>query len=198
MEIINRTARIVKSVIERYRTRESRQLLYRESMKIGIVVFYITLFVFVLAIAIYLYLMLSSSGNYLSAWFFWTISATIALIALSAPRYIDITQKHLEIHGWIDVTQIDLKSIESISVVDKKRYKNYFPLVASYGFLGFFGYFIDIKKMEIVRFHASKYTNLVEIKTKNDQIYIANITNITDFVKVFDQIGHCKEISSEQ
>lgn len=188
MEIINRINRIVKSVIERYRTRERHHVLYRESMKIGVVPFYITIFVFLLAIAIYLYFMLSSSGNYLSAWFFWTISAIILLVALSAPRNIDITKKNIEIHGFIDVTQIEISSIEKISVIDKKKYKNYLPLIASYGFLGFFGYFIDIKKMEIVRFYASKYNNLVEIKTKSDQKYIVNIDDSADFINVFNKI----------
>lgn len=121
-------------------------------------IIYLVVFI-LLGIALYfLY-----EGGYLSAWFTSFIVALIALMSLSIPRKIVITDEWVEICCLLDITEIRREEIASIRRVDKKRLKWVIPLFGGCGFFGYYGHFFDLRHFERVRIYASEWNNFVEI-----------------------------------
>ena len=60
-------------------------------------------------------------GGYLSAWFTSFIVALIALMSLSIPRYIVVTDEKVEVRCLLDITEIKRGEIASVRRVDPKR-----------------------------------------------------------------------------
>lgn len=102
-------------------------------------------------------------GGYLSAWFISLAVALIALMSLSIPRRIIVTDELVEIRCLLDITEIRRTEIASVRSIDAKRKRWFIPLFGSYGFFGFFGYFLDLRRFDTVRIYASEWRNLVEI-----------------------------------
>ena len=57
-------------------------------------------------------------GGYLSAWFTSFIVALIALMSLSIPRYIVVTDEKVEVRCLLDITEIKRGEIASVRRVD--------------------------------------------------------------------------------
>ena len=119
---------------------------------------YFVIFVLLGAGLYYLY-----EGGYLSAWFTSFIVALIALMALSIPRRIVITQEQIEVRCLLDITEIPRSEIASVRRVDARGMKWFLPLFGSCGFFGYYGHFIDLRRLERVRIYASEWRNFVEI-----------------------------------
>lgn len=102
-------------------------------------------------------------GGYLSAWFTSFIVALIALMSLSIPRYIVVTDEKVEVRCLLDITEIKRGEIASVRRVDPKRMKWFFPLFGGCGFFGYYGHFLDLRRFERVRLYASEWKNFVEI-----------------------------------
>ena len=85
-------------------------------------------------------------GGYLSAWFTSFIVALIALMSLSIPRYIVVTDEKVEVRCLLDITEIKRGEIASVRRVDPKRMKWFFPLFGGCGFFGYYGHFLDLRR----------------------------------------------------
>lgn len=86
-------------------------------------------------------------GGYLSAWFTSFIVALIALMSLSIPRYIVVTDEKVEVRCLLDITEIKRGEIASVRRVDPKRMKWFFPLFGGCGFFGYYGHFLDLRRL---------------------------------------------------
>ncbi|MCM1249903.1 MAG: PH domain-containing protein [Alistipes sp.] len=102
-------------------------------------------------------------GGYLSAWFTSFIVALVALMALSIPRRIVVTDRTLQVRCLLDITEIRRDEIASVRRVDKRRMKWTVPLFGGCGFFGYYGYFLDLRRFERVRLYATEWRNFVEI-----------------------------------
>ncbi len=102
-------------------------------------------------------------GGYLSAWFTSFIVALIALMSLSIPRKIVITDDLVEVCCLLDITEIRREEIASARRVETKRLKWVIPLFGGCGFFGYYGHFFDLRHFERVRIYASEWQNFVEI-----------------------------------
>lgn len=102
-------------------------------------------------------------GGYLSAWFTSFVVATVALMALSIPQRIVVTDATVEIRCLLDITEIRRDEIASVRRVDARRMKWFVPLFGGYGFFGYYGHFFDLKEWRHVRLYASEQCDLVEI-----------------------------------
>ncbi len=102
-------------------------------------------------------------GGYLSAWFTTFVMALLALMALSIPRRIVVTDEVVEVRCLLDITEIRRSEIASVSRVDTHRMRWVIPLFAGFGFFGWYGHFIDLKRLERVRIYASEWRDFVEI-----------------------------------
>ena len=102
-------------------------------------------------------------GGYLSAWFTSFVGALIALMALSIPRKIVVTDSTLQVRCLLDITEIRRDEIASVRRVDTRRMKGFIPIFGGYGFFGYYGHFIDLRRLDRVRIYASKWGDFVEI-----------------------------------
>ncbi len=134
-----------------YKYRFDRRTLYATA--IGLVLF--------AALGAGLYLLYE--GGYLSAWFTSFVVAVIALMALSIPQQIVVTDRTVEVRCLLDITELRRDEIAAIRRVDTRRMKWIVPLFGSYGFFGYYGHFFDLKQFKHVRLYASEWRDFVEI-----------------------------------
>ncbi|MDE6710821.1 MAG: hypothetical protein K2J53_00160 [Alistipes sp.] len=102
-------------------------------------------------------------GGYLSAWFTSFIVALIALMALSIPRKIVVTDETVQIRCLLDLTEIRREEIASVRQVDIAHMKWIVPFFGGCGFFGYYGYFLDLRHFERVRVYATEWRHFVEI-----------------------------------
>ena len=113
-------------------------------------------------------------GGYLSAWFTSFIVALIALMSLSIPRRIVVTDEKVEVRCLLDITEIRRDEIASVRRVDPKRMKWFLPIFGGCGFFGYYGHFIDLRRLDRVRLYASEWRNFVEITDiYEDRLYVS-------------------------
>ncbi|MCI7140829.1 PH domain-containing protein [Alistipes sp.] len=102
-------------------------------------------------------------GGYLSAWYTSFIVAIVALMALSIPRKIVVTEDRVEIRCLLDITEVRRDEIASVRRVEPRRMKWFIPIFGGYGFFGYYGHFFDLRRFDRVRLYASEWKNFVEI-----------------------------------
>lgn len=113
-------------------------------------------------------------GGYLSAWFTSFIVALIALMALSIPREIVVTEERVEVRCLLDITEIPRDEIASVRRVEPRRMKWFVPVFGGCGFFGYYGHFIDLRRLERVRVYASQWRDFVEITDiYEDRLYVS-------------------------
>lgn len=113
-------------------------------------------------------------GGYLSAWFTSFIVALIALMALSIPRKIVVMDDRVEIRCLLDITEIRRDEIASVRRVENRRMKWLIPIFGGYGFFGYYGHFLDLRRLDRVRIYASEWRNFVEITDiYEDRLYVS-------------------------
>lgn len=102
-------------------------------------------------------------GGYLSAWFTSFVVALIALMSLSIPRKIVVTEEKIEVRCLLDITEIRRDEIAAVRRVEPQRIKWFIPLFGGCGFFGYYGRYLDLRRFEQVRLYASEWRNFVEI-----------------------------------
>ncbi len=113
-------------------------------------------------------------GGYLSAWFTSFIVALIALMSLSIPRRIVVSDETVEIRCLLDITEIRRDEIASVRRVDARRMQWFVPIFGGCGFFGYYGHFIDLRRFDRVRLYASEWRNFVEITDiYEDRLYVS-------------------------
>ena len=118
-------------------------------------------------------------GGYLSAWFTSFIVALIALMSLSIPRRIVVTDEKVEVRCLLDITEIRRDEIASVRRVDPRRMKWFFPVFGGCGFFGYYGHFLDLRRFERVKLYASEWKNFVEITDiYEDRLYVLSLIHI--------------------
>lgn len=145
---------------------------------------YVTIIMFIIIAVIALALLLVSSGTYLSAWFISIAIAVLMLFIISFPVKLVITDNDLEIHSVLEVIKIPLIDITRVQAVDRYRIKRHFAIFGSYGFGGFFGYYVDLIHFRVIRMAATKLTNLIMIQTLFNQRYIINCEYKDVFIEI--------------
>lgn len=127
---------------------------------------YIIIIVLLAAMLMQLY-----EGGYVSAWFGSFIVALVALMLMSVPRKIVITEQSVQIRCVLDITEIPLAEISSVRAVGRNEMGWKFPIFGSVGFFGYFGRFIDFKRFRMVEIYATEWGNFVEIQTIYEDTY---------------------------
>ncbi|MDE6827553.1 PH domain-containing protein [uncultured Alistipes sp.] len=113
-------------------------------------------------------------GGYLSAWFTSFIIALIALMALSVPRKIVVTDETVQVRCLLDITEIDRSKIVSVRRVEPKEMTWIVPLFGACGFFGYYGHYYDLRSFTRVKLYATEWRNFVEIITDcEDRLYVS-------------------------
>lgn len=119
---------------------------------------YVAVFVVLGGLLYFLY-----EGGYLSAWFTSFVVALVALMSLSIPRKIVVTDEKVEVRCLLDITEIPRNEILAVRRVAPRQMKGLLPLFGGCGFFGYYGHFFDLQRLERVRIYASEWRNFVEI-----------------------------------
>ena len=100
--------------------------------------------------------------------------ALIALMSLSIPRRIVVSDEMVEIRCLLDITEIRRDEIASVRRVDARRMQWFVPIFGGCGFFGYYGHFIDLRRFDRVRLYASEWRNFVEITDiYEDRLYVS-------------------------
>lgn len=135
---------------------------------------YLTVVHFIVLTIIAATLCILVDGGYILAWFISIVLAVVALMALSIPRRIILSDDGIEICCISDYTHIAYKEITSIKAVTDEQMKFIMPIFAASGFFGYYGSFIDFKCWDFVKIYASKWSNFIEITDiYEDKYYIS-------------------------
>ena len=113
-------------------------------------------------------------GGYLSAWFTSFVAALAALMALSIPSKIVVTDETVEIRCLCDFTELRRDEIASVEAVASEDMKWYVPLLGGYGFFGYYGHYLDLRHFERVKIYASEWGNFVRITDIYDDSVIVS------------------------
>ena len=110
-------------------------------------------------------------GGYMLAWFLSFLVALVGLMILSIPRKIVLTDTSVEICCVSDRTSITYNDIASVRIVPKREMRWFVPIFAAVGFFGFYGYYLNLRRLDLVTVYASKWDDFVEITDIFDDKY---------------------------
>ncbi len=135
---------------------------------------YLTMIHFLIFVGVAAGLFIFVKGGYILAWFISLMVAIIALMTLSIPRKIILSQEGIDICCISDYTFIPYSEITSIRIVERKELKFILPIFAGVGFFGYFGNFLNLKGMDFVKLYAAKWGDFIEITdVYEDKFYIS-------------------------
>ncbi len=126
-------------------------------------------------------------GGYVSAWFGSFIVALVALMLMSVPRKIVVTEHSVQIRCVLDITEIPLAEISSVRAVGRKEMGWKFPIFGSVGFFGYFGYYIDFRHFRLVEIYATEWGNFVEIQTIYEDTYYVSCHERDKFIALLQE-----------
>ena len=139
-------------------------------------------FVVIAVALVYLY-----DGGYMLAWFLSLLVALIGLMILSVPRKIVLTDESVEICCVSDMTTIRYDDIASIRIVPQCDMRWFMPIFASIGFLGFYGYFLNLRRLDLVAVYAAKWADFVEITDIFDDKYYVSCDKREELVGIITE-----------
>jgi len=85
-----------------------------------------------------------------------------------------VSDKTVEVRCLLDITEIRRDEIASVRRVDARRMQWFVPIFGGCGFFGYYGHFIDLRRLERVRLYASEWRNFVEIvDIYEDRLYVS-------------------------
>lgn len=116
-------------------------------------------------------------GTYLPAWIISVVFCLILLYILSIPQFILVDDEALEIHCTLELTHIPMEDIEVIREADPHEFRKLIPLVASYGFGGYYGYYFDLGEWTMYKVYATERQNLVYIEDIYEESYLVSCSD---------------------
>lgn len=133
-----------------------------------------------------------SFGDYFPAWFFSITLAVIALIVLSIPRSIRITDQAVEIRCVVEITHIPYEHVRSVRRIGRTELKHLIPVFGSMGFFGYFGYYLYFRNWEIIKVYATSWHGLVMIEDIYEQRYLVSTDRPDDLCEgILDKCVRC-------
>ena len=162
-------------------------------------VWYITAIHFVVFGVLVWLSLLMFDGGYVTAWFVSLICAVIALMVLSIPRRVVLTESSVEIFCISDYTDIPYGEVVSVRSVGAAETRWFIPLFATFGFFGYYGYYLNLRKMEVVTVYSSCWKGMVEITDIYDDKYYISCEQAEEFVNLLRrQLGTGEEDMLQQ
>ena len=125
-------------------------------------------------------------GGYMFAWFVSIAIAIVLLMLLSIPRYVVLNEEGIDICCISDHTHIEYDKIAYVRMVNKRSMRYMLPIFASVGFFGYYGVFLNLRKMDFVKIYASNTGDSIEIvDIYEDKYYIS----CNDLSELYNQLN---------
>lgn len=117
---------------------------------------------------------LFSRSGYFSIWFALFVLLVLALAALSIPRKVVVTDRALEIRCTVELTVIPLQDVASIRRMEPGEMRFTFPVLAGYGFFGYYGWFYNFGEMSFFKVYAARWRDFVRIEDIYEEVYVVD------------------------
>ena len=122
-------------------------------------------------------------GGFMSAWFTSFVAALAALMALSIPDKVVVTADTVEIRCLCDFTELRRDEIASVERLSNDEMKWHIPLLGGYGFFGYYGHYLDLRRFERVKLYASEWGNFVRITDVYDDSIVISCREADELVR---------------
>lgn len=159
----------------------------RFRMKYSKFVIFMSIVFLLLALAVILYFVFYSGGSYLPAWIFTLLVALVLLSMLSIPRFVILSDISVEVHSIMDLTVVRFDDITSIKILSKKEMRYSFPLGGISCFFGYYGHYLDLRKMRIFQLYTRKWGNFVEIIYLKNKRLIVGVEDVETFMELLQR-----------
>lgn len=148
----------------------------------------LTLLHFILFTAVAGVLYLFFDGGYMFAWFVSIAIAIVMLMLLSIPRYVVLNSDSIDICCISDYTHIDFDKIAYVRIVKKGSMRYMLPIFAAIGFFGYYGLFLNLRKMDFVKIYASKIGESIEITDIYEDKYYITCDNLSELYEHLNSV----------
>lgn len=135
----------------------------------------------VLAFGVWIYL--RSESTFLPAWITVLLLAIVLLLAMSIPRFVEITHSSIEIHCVVELTNIPLDEIKQVTQLSDQQMKWCIPLGGVYGIFGYYGYYLDLKEWDTFKLYAREWKNFVAIENIYEQTIVVSVSDPEAFMQ---------------
>jgi hypothetical protein len=125
--------------------------------------------------------------RYIPTWFVVTIFCLIAIVTLSIPRFIKVNDEALEIHCIVELTRIHIEDIESVRPLKCREARWIIPLLASYGFFGYFGSFFSLRDWDFYKVYTAARVNRVVIEDIYEDRYLVSCRDADRLIETVTQ-----------
>ncbi|MDR0955469.1 MAG: hypothetical protein LBM20_08895 [Rikenellaceae bacterium] len=129
-----------------------------------------------------LFFVLYSRSGYFPIWFTFFLITVLTLYLLSIPRKIRVTPDALNIQCVVELTSIALEDIVQIRKMEGSEMKYAVPLLASYGFFGYYGWYYNISEFSLFKVYASQWGNFVRIEDIYETVYVVSCDSPDDLI----------------
>ncbi len=120
------------------------------------------------------YLFWSAGGAYyLAVWVTVVGIALGALMVLSVPRKILVGEEEVELRCLVETTYVPLGSIVDVEILEGEGLRGKWPLCGSYGFWGYYGFYVDPKRWRLHRVYAKRRDRCVAIHTSKRRYVVS-------------------------
>lgn len=138
-------------------------------------VWYLTVLTIAVAVAVAVWIATSSPNNsYLAAWFVFCASTIMLLLTLAAPTRIRVTDNRVELRGVLKSTLVEIADITDVRTIRRHEIRSKIPLWGVFGFLGYFGLYIDLRDGRLYRLSATSRNRLVLITTSRRRYIVSS------------------------
>lgn len=137
----------------------------------------------VIILSILAYFFISSGGSYFPAWLTILCFSIALLSILSIPKYVIISPQAVEIHSVLELTHVKFSDIKRVKIIEKKDMKWCIPFFGIMGLCGYFGYYINLRRMQSFKLYARRWSNFIMIEDRFNNKLIFSIDNPEDFVE---------------
>lgn len=137
-------------------------------------VWYVSILVIAAYLTVSVWLVTDNRGNdYFAAWFIFCAAIIMALMVLSAPKAIFVTDDSIELRSLVKSTYIPIESVVEVKTIRRREVRSLVPLWGIFGFWGYYGRYIDLHDAKLYTLYATSRVNLVSITTRQRRYVIS-------------------------
>ncbi len=137
--------------------------------------------------AFYLYIGMGSVAAYFPAWVLSIVFMLLVIYLLSIPRFILVNNDVFEIHCAVELTKIYVEDIDEVRVMHRNEIRSSFPVLGSYAFGGYYGYYFNPADFSVFKMYASKWSDFVMIRDIYEDVYVVNCDEPEELVKLVSE-----------
>ena len=139
-----------------------------------------------IVLAVVFFVTYSRSG-YFPIWFTFFALTILLLYILSIPRKIRVTDEAVEILCVVELTRIALEDIVRVRKMEKGEMKFSCPLLASYGFFGYYGWYYNLSEFSLFKVYVGRWKNFVRIDDIYETTYVVSCDDPDALVAAVEQ-----------